>query len=167
MPGWDNFHKGCEYFEEGDLEKGADLFFLALETCHKPYFDCGLYYESGNYNRGDACDASHFFPLNKYHYFNSYPYDEVKWSIDPYSHFYLGLIHLQTQEFSKANYHFQEAIGFGEDDIGLLYFECMNFSDPFWIVCASLTSLQEGRAKLAHSLASFAHFTRSSLSDLI
>lgn len=175
-PGFMAFKQGLEYFEAEKWDEAAYWFARAVEASNKPSFDCHNFWIFDGYIsscRDLELNSERDSRIPAYRRFYASHKDniwaEISSAVYRHSHFYLGLIKLYRQQIDKAHLHFKEAISFGgdEDELGSLYFRCINYMNPSWIIYASLTSLSLGHHDLAEQFAELAYDTNNFLSDCV
>lgn len=167
MPGFEDFQKGREYFEKENFDQAVYCFVQAIEKSYKPSFYCEDYWNEDysaciDWDDIDSDDVSGLFVVSDF-------LPEIYYAVNRHSHFYLGLINLYLQEYSKAHIHFKEAIGFSgeESEMGSLFFICMNIIDPSWYIYTAHTSLYLGDLNLAQWLVGMSLNTTRTLNDIL
>lgn len=149
LPGYEDFTRGRQFFNESDWDKSIHFFSQALQKSEAPWIKCSNYPDEDGY--GSICDD---FNEDIRGYIVQEGIYEIYFAIYRHSHFYLGLIHLNKGEFKKANRHFKKAIGFNgiEEELGIQFYKCANIIKPSWIALTSVTSLHVGNIEEAKLL---------------
>lgn len=164
LPGYDDFFRGRGYFNEKNWDESIHFFTEAIKRSEEPSIACSNYL-----TRNGCSSVCHYFneDIKGYVIRNARP--EIAPAIYRHAHFYLGLIHLHQENFTKANLHFKKAIGFSghEDEMMLQFYKCANIINPSWIALASLTKLHDGNFEEAKELARLAWWTIENSEDIL
>lgn len=170
LPGYEDFSRGSSYFFEENWEAAVKSFNQAIKQSHKPRFRCSNYLTEEGDSSCQIVEDDVSINIDDLQGFSVRDTShEIAVAIYRHSHFYLGLIRLQQEEFDKANLHFKKAIGFNgyEDKLGSHFYKCANIINPSWIALASLTRLQTGKVDEANELIGLSLWTLENFDYLL